>query len=78
MLFFITENFDAELLQPYVVNLLKNNNLQACICGWIDVLKEAYDAALFLVEKESNLRDEKAFPVFTIENLNNIYSLNNG
>ena len=76
--FFITEKFDAALLHQYVMNLVNNNILQACICGWIDVLKEDYKAALFLVEKESNRGNEKPFPVFTIENLNNIYSLDNG
>jgi hypothetical protein len=71
--FFITEKFDAALLQQYVSSMMKNNILQACICGWIDVLKEDYSAALFLVEKQTDMQKENAFPVFTIDNLNNIY-----
>lgn len=76
--FFITEKFDASLVQQYVMNLLNAHIMETCICGWIDVLKEDYRAVLFLVEKASALEQPETFPVFTIENLNNIYSLNNG
>jgi hypothetical protein len=76
--FFITEKFDASLLQQYVMNLLNAGILETCICGWIDVLKEDYKAVLFLVEKAGAHKELERFPLFTIENLNNIYSFNNG
>jgi hypothetical protein len=76
--FFITEKFDASLLQQYVMNLLDAGIIETCICGWIDVLKEDYNAVLFLVEKSSALEHPETFPVFTIKNLNNTYSFNNG
>ena len=63
--FFIQETFDANFVQQYVNNLLNNNILQACICGWVDVLHENYEALLFLIEK-----DEKNNPIpFTGENM---------
>ncbi len=67
--FFIFEKFNAEFMELYVNNLLNNNVLQACICGWVDVLAEEYKTVLFFVEKkgrESSVR-------FTKKNLDNIF-----
>jgi hypothetical protein len=52
-----------------VAYLLNNNILQACICGWVDVLQEDYKAVLCLVEKDADLTSAP----FSAENLNNIY-----
>ncbi|MEQ1552732.1 MAG: hypothetical protein ABL929_01070 [Ferruginibacter sp.] len=67
--FFISEKFDPIFLKNYVQNLIINNNLQACICGWVELVKEDYNATLFLIEKEQNNIK------FTAENLNKIYAL---
>ncbi|QEC76718.1 beta-ketoacyl synthase N-terminal-like domain-containing protein [Mucilaginibacter ginsenosidivorax] len=67
--FFVFEAFDAAFIQQYVAYLLNNNILQACICGWVDVLKEDYKAVLYLVEKNASPTSEP----FSAENLNNIY-----
>jgi hypothetical protein len=50
--FYIQEQFDADFIVGQVSYLLDQNLLQACICGWVDVLKENYKAGLFLIEKE--------------------------
>jgi hypothetical protein len=52
-----------------VAYLLNNNILQACICGWVDVLQEDYKAVLYLVEKDASPTSAP----FSAENLNNIY-----
>lgn len=49
--FFITEKFDAALIETYVSNLMNNNKINCCICGWVDVLADDYKVVLFLVEK---------------------------
>jgi hypothetical protein len=67
--FFIFEQFNADFIEQYVSVLLNNNILQACVCGWVDVLAEQYDAALFLVEKTGR---EGARP-FTAGIMNQIY-----
>jgi hypothetical protein len=67
--FFIFEKFDAAFIELYVNNLLTNNILNACICGWVDVLGDDYKAVLFLVEKKES---EKALS-FTKDNLGNIF-----
>jgi hypothetical protein len=67
--FFIFEKFNADFTKQYVSNLLDNNTLQTCICGWVDVLNEEYKAVLFLVEK---IKKSKAVP-FSAKNLNTIF-----
>jgi len=49
--FFVQPQFDAAFIKGQVDYLLDHNILQACICGWIDVLGQDYEVRLFLVEK---------------------------
>lgn len=72
--FFIFEKFDAEFMQQYVSNLLNNNILQACICGWVELLDNEYKTVLFLIEKKANGQSI----LFTKENINKIYQSENG
>ncbi len=72
--FFIFDDFDAGFIEQYVSSLVNNNILQACICGWVEWLEDNYKAALFLVEKDKT----KDSVIFTMENLNKIYQLQNG
>lgn len=69
--FFIFENFNAGFIHQYVSNLINNDILQSCICGWVEALGNEYKAVLFLVEKSGEL-------LFTNENINKIYQLENG
>jgi hypothetical protein len=72
--FFITEEFDAGFMEQYVGNLINNNILRCCICGWVEVLDKNYNATLFLIEKDKSANSVN----FTKENLNKIYQLQNG
>jgi hypothetical protein len=67
--FFVFDQFDPNFVQQYVSGLINNNILQACICGWVDVLKEDHKAALFLVEKSKRTES-----TFTAENLKKIFN----
>jgi len=49
--FFVQEAFNADFLYRQVSYLLDNDLVQACICGWVDVLRQDYRSVLFLVEK---------------------------
>ncbi len=69
--FFIFDEFDARFIEQYVSNLINNNILQCCICGWVDVLNDKYNATLFLIEKDKSGNSV----IFTKENLNKIYQL---
>ncbi|MFT3932034.1 MAG: hypothetical protein QM726_00345 [Chitinophagaceae bacterium] len=73
--FFIFENFDAAFLQRYVSGLLETNALQACICGWVEVLGNDYKACLWLVEKKKNTPHSINF---TAENIHNTYQTTHG
>jgi len=72
--FFIFDKFDASFIERNVNGLLNNNILQACICGWVEVVGEQYKAALYLVEKTGN---ENSIP-FDEVNILKIYQLENG
>jgi hypothetical protein len=74
--FFVFEKFDPGFLHQYVNNLLNNDTLQACICGWVDVLQEDYKVLLVLVESNGNAGNTAER--FTKENIENLYSLHNG
>ena len=70
--FFIQNEFDAAFIYRQVNYLMDQDILEACICGWVDVLGEEYKAALYLIEKKNN---DKSI-VFSTENLNNIFNNN--
>jgi hypothetical protein len=72
--FFISDEFDAGFIEQYVSNLINNNILQSCICGWVDVMGEEFKTVLYLVEKNKN-RDSV---IFAKENLTKIYEIENG
>lgn len=67
--FYIQDSFDADFIAGQVNYLLDNNILQACICGWVDIIGSDYKAVLFLAEKQKNIN---AVP-FSAENMNNIF-----
>lgn len=67
--FFIAEDFDADFITNYVGKLLDDDVLQACICGWVELLGKEYKAALFLIEKVKT----GDVPLFTKEKVTKIF-----
>ena len=61
-------------MAQYVNNLFDSNVIQACICGWLELLEENYKAALLLVEKQKTNQSL----AFTEDNINKIYRIDNG
>ena len=74
--FFISEAFDAPFVVDYVNNLINNNILQCCICGWIELFKENYKAAFFLVAR--NAVHPSGSPIFDANQIVHIYQSDNG
>jgi hypothetical protein len=72
--FFVFDDFNAGFIENYVNNLINNNILQSCICGWVELLDDQYKSVLFLVEKERTGQNI----LFTKENIHKIYQLENG
>ena len=73
--FFVFNRFDANFMEQYVNNLLNTNVLKVCICGWVELLDNKHYGVLFLVEKMATGMNDL---LFTIENINNIYEIENG
>jgi len=69
--FFIFDEFDTGFIEQYVSNLVNNNILQCCICGWVEVMENSYNVTIFLVEKDKSANSVN----FTKENLNKIYNV---
>jgi hypothetical protein len=67
--FYIQDDFDADFIAHQVNYQLDNNISKACICGWVDVLKEDYKAVLFLVEREHTKNSQ----LFSADTINNIF-----
>jgi hypothetical protein len=69
--FFISAAFDAGFLESYVRDLITQGNARACIGGWVEVLGEAYAAALFLIE------GKPAGLPFTADNMKSLFNPQN-
>lgn len=67
--FFLSENFDPDLLTKYVTYLLKKKMARACVTGWVEMLADKYKAALFLIEEKATA----GAPAFSAENLSRIF-----
>jgi len=52
--FFISEEFDPGQIINYVTLLFEKDKVQACICGWVELLKEKYHSLLFMVESKES------------------------
>jgi hypothetical protein len=66
--FFVFEHFQADFLCNYATQLLKENKTKAVVIGWVELLKENYEAFLCLIE-ETNEGTE-----LTKENLSKYYN----
>jgi hypothetical protein len=51
--FFVSKQFDPDLLTDYVDMLFQSDAAQACLAGWVDVLEEHHDVLLYLAEKRT-------------------------
>jgi 3-oxoacyl-(acyl-carrier-protein) synthase len=71
--FFVTENFDAQLLKEQAELCLAEGTASAAISGWADYDNGHTDALIYLVEKVSDSTKNTNFKALNEENLNNLY-----
>jgi hypothetical protein len=74
--FFITDHFDPVKIFESVTLLLEQDRVQACICGWVEVLGDEFESLLFLVEKEKSIKEyypSGGYSTFTVETLTKFY-----
>ncbi|PCH71681.1 MAG: 3-oxoacyl-ACP synthase [Bacteroidales bacterium] len=66
--FFVSENFDAQLLHQQTEMIFQNTETKLVVVGWVNYESETnYFAKLFLVSKS-----EAGLYPFTIDNINNL------
>ena len=74
--FLISEHFTAEGIIGCVRLLVDKGHAKACLCGWVEVLGDRFEALLFLVEREDKLTEQHqkdgCIP-FTVERLTQFY-----
>jgi len=68
--FFVSEEYDIPSNVNYVNGLFESGMMDACICGWIELMNEEYESFLYLVEKEKvkNLLEHSASNIEKIYN----------
>ncbi len=49
--FFVFEQFQADFLCNYATQLIEGNHAKAVVVGWVELLKENYEAFLCLIEE---------------------------
>ncbi|MCX7548902.1 3-oxoacyl-ACP synthase [Xanthomarina sp. F1114] len=57
--FFIFERFNAEHLMSYTNSLLETNKAKSVLCGWVELEGENYEAFLYLVSNEGEIKHNK-------------------
>jgi hypothetical protein len=73
-IFLVSERFDPVLLFTNIREALDNDRIDACIAGWVELLRDRYESLLFLVERETALAADRVddttdFSVKEIEKL---------
>lgn len=66
--FFIFEHFQAEFLCNYATQLIQDNKAKAVIIGWVELLKENYEAFICLIE------ETEGGTILTNGNLDKLYT----
>ena len=59
--FFVSENFDIELILNYAQITLKNTSASCVLCAWVNVDGNNYEAFVFCVEKPTFKQEKKSF-----------------
>jgi len=78
--FLVSESFNGKLLYDYVEELFNSERVEACLCGWVEVMGDNCNAMVALVEKTDRglIGTASGFNplIFNVENLNFIMKRN--
>ncbi len=75
---FISEQFDPELIDHYVSELFRNQQVNCCLSGWIECYGDHYQSFVFLIEQEDKIRGFKGIQEYVILNSLNMERLYKG
>jgi hypothetical protein len=59
---FIQEDPDCDQIFRYIEELFASERVDACLCGWYEVMGPTFSAVMFLVENQESSPVEKEFP----------------
>jgi hypothetical protein len=77
--FLISETFNGKLLFDYVEELFNSERVEACLCGWVEVMGNNCNAMMALVEKVDHCKTGASGfnpVIFNVDNLNLIMKRN--
>ena len=66
--FFIFDRFNAEHLLLYTNSLMRSKKAEKVLCGWVDFDENSYEAFLYLVEEEGEVKHNT-------EEINRLYNI---
>ena len=75
---FISKQFDPELIDHYVSELFRNQQVSCCLSGWIECYGNHYQSFLFLIEQEDKIKRFKGLQEYVIFNASNMEKLYKG
>lgn len=52
--FLISETFETEILVNYVNELIQNKRIPNCLCGWVELMGDKYEALMCMVGQETS------------------------
>ena len=64
----VSEAFDSSELYFWITDLMEKRGMEACLCGWVDVVASEHDLCLFWITKGST---GTVFSTKTVEQLYN-------
>jgi hypothetical protein len=65
---FISEQFDPELIDHYVSELFRNQQVSCCLSGWIECYGNRCQSFLFMIEQEDKIEKFKGLQEYVILN----------
>lgn len=68
--FFVSEQFDANFISEYVRQLFETQMIDACLCGWVDLMGNHFEAFLMWIEK----KDTSDHITFQTENIQQLWT----
>jgi hypothetical protein len=75
---FISEQFDPELIDHYVSELFRNQQVSCCLSGWVECYGNHYQSFLFIIEQEDKMDRCKGLQEYVILNTLNMEELYKG
>jgi hypothetical protein len=56
---FILEQFDPGFIYDYVSGMFRNQQVNSCLCGWVECYGDRYQSFLFMIEQEDKMERSK-------------------